>query len=172
MWQVIRPDRVSFFYNAYGILLKTQDRYRNTILFGLQVAPGTPCDSAHPAQCTEVADVTDQGGRSFHLDYYTSDDYVTGKVSGHVSDIKDHSGHMLTFTYYGNANLRSVKEIGGGSNADGTALQDRTWMFNYTDKQGSPFCTDAGVTTQQQPTACSRLNPDPNNYTGALVQRR
>ena len=149
MFKVTRPDRVSYTYNPYGYPLAVTDRHGNTLTYTLP-APADDNSNA-PDHYTQIASVSDAGGRSFTLTYWTKHgDGAEEAVVGKVKRIADHSGHGLDFSYYDDGNLLSLTEE-GGSNADRTPLAARTWAFTYTDSNGQPAI----------PAQAKRWAPDP-----------
>src|SRR5574341_92799 len=98
-----------------------------------------------------VTAVTDAGLRAFTVVYYTRADAKKPQVRGKIRRITDHSGHALDFDYYQDGNLLRITQR-GGTNADGTFLADRSFVFTYTDDTGeAPAIANLG----------DRLDPDP-----------
>jgi len=137
MWKLTRPDRVSFTYNSYGYPLKVQDRYGNALTYTLEAPAAITSPAA--GDYSQISDVTDAKLAKFHLDYFASSDGVATKVIGKVKDIQDHSGHTLAFNYYDDGNLMSLVEKGGTTAA--STVPDRTWVFTYTELNGSAAIT-------------------------------
>ncbi len=157
-WAFTRPDRVTFFYNQAGYPTYVTDRYGNTITFVLTaVQPGD--DPGGPK--FKVTSVTDAGGRSYTIAYFVKADSVKSRVRGKVKSITDHSGHALNFSYYDDGNLLRLTER-GGTNADGTSLADRSWVFTYTTSSGGASgCNTAICDAPAISSAIARINPDP-----------
>ncbi len=155
-WALTRPDRVTFYFNHDGYPTFVTDRNGNTISFTLTpVAPGD--DPGGPKfHVTKVTDAAGQGAspapnRSFDIAYFTKATARKPQIRGKISRITDHLGHAVDFAYYYDGNLLSITEK-GGSNADGTPLADRSWIFTYTTSNG------AGPAI---PLAADRVDPDP-----------
>jgi RHS repeat-associated protein len=68
-------------------------------------------------------------------------------VRGKIKSIVDHEGHEVDFSYYDDGNLLRLTEP-GGTNADGSPLAARSWVFTYTTSSGQPSIADP-------------INPDP-----------
>src|SRR5262249_35976215 len=98
-----------------------------------------------------VTKVTDAGGRSFTIGYFTKATARKPQIRGQVSSITDHVGQQLTFAYYDDGNLLSIAEQ-GGHNADGSFLASRSVGLTYTTSDGSGPAI---------PNAADRVNPDP-----------
>jgi RHS repeat-associated protein len=155
-WALTRPDRVTFYFNSDGYPTFVTDRNGNTISFTLSpVAPGD--DPGGPKfHVTAVTDAAGQGftpapNRSFNITYFTKATARKPQIRGKISRITDHLNHAIDFAYYDDGNLLSITER-GGSNADGTALADRRWVFTYTTSDGSGPAI---------PLPANRVNPDP-----------
>ena len=155
-WALTRPDRVTFYFNAAGYPTLVSDRNGNTISFTLTaVEPGD--DPGGPKfHVTRVTDAAGQGAspapnRSFDITYFTKATARKPQIRGKISRISDHLGHAVEFAYYDDGNLLSITEK-GGTNADGTNLADRSWIFTYTTSDGSgPAIPDPAL----------RVTPDP-----------
>jgi RHS repeat-associated protein len=147
-WALTRPDRVTFWYNAQGFPTFVTDKNGNTITYTLSaVQPGD--DPGGPR--FHVTQVTDAGGRSFNVAYFTKQTARKPQIRGKVALITDHVGHEWDFSYYDDGNLLALTEQ-GGFNADGTTLAGRSVIFTYTTSDGSgPAITNAA----------DRVNPDP-----------
>jgi RHS repeat-associated protein len=163
-WAFTRPDRVTFFYDQQGFPTAVSDRNGNTISFTLSaVQPGD--DPGGPKfHVTQVTDAAGQGSspapnRSFNVTYFTKATARKPQIRGKIASITDHlfdpqhpeRGHQLSFAYYDDGNLLSVTEQ-GGSNADGSPLASRSWIFTYTTSDGSAAAI---------PNAADRVSPDP-----------
>jgi YD repeat-containing protein len=147
-WALTRPDKVTFFFDTDGYPTAVTDRNNNTLAFTLtDVAPGD--DPGGPKK--HVTAVTDAGRRAFTVVYYTKADAKKPQVRGKVKRITDHSGHALDFDYYEDGNLLRITQR-GGTNADGTFLADRAFVFTYTDNTGEAPAI---------PNIANRLDPDP-----------
>lgn len=146
-WALTRPDRVTFYYDQDGFPTSVSDASGNTIAFTESaIAPGD--DPGGPKE--HVTKVTDAGGRSFTISYYTKADAKKPQIRGKVQDITDHVGRTLHFDYYFDGNLLRITQR-GGTNADGTYLADRSWVFTYTTSAGGgPAISDPNA----------RVNPD------------
>jgi RHS repeat-associated protein len=156
-WALTRPDRVTFFYNQDGYPTFVTDRFGNTLTYTLTaVQPGD--DPGGPK--FHITSVQDAGGRSYTISYFVKADSVKSHVRGKIKSISDHSGHALNFAYYDDGNLLRLTER-GGTNADGTALADRSWVFTYTTPSGGVSGCSANCDAPAIPTASARINPDP-----------
>lgn len=143
-----RPDRVTFYYNADGYPTKVVDGNGNALTFTLEAVPPGE-DPGGPK--VRVTNVTDAGGRAFTITYYTRGEAPKPHVRGKIRTIADHTGSLLLFDYYEDGNLLRITQR-GGSNADGTALADRTFVFTYTTSDGSgPAITDGAARTNPNP---------------------
>jgi RHS repeat-associated protein len=155
-WAITRPDRTTFYFNSAGYPTFVTDKNGNTISFTLTaVQPGD--DPGGPKfHITTVTDAAGQGSspapnRSFAINYFSKATARKPQIRGKVASITDHLGHELDFSYYDDGNLLSLTEL-GGTNADGSPLANRSWIFTYTTSDGSgPAIPD--------PT--QRVNPDP-----------
>src|SRR5262249_6983792 len=91
------------------------------------------------------------------INYFTKQTAKKPQIRGKIASITDHlfdpnkRGHQLLFNYFDDGNLVSITEQ-GGSNADGSALADRSVIFTYTTSDGSGPAI---------PNAADRVNPDP-----------
>ncbi|MGH2755947.1 MAG: polymorphic toxin-type HINT domain-containing protein, partial [Actinomycetota bacterium] len=74
------------------------------------------------------------------------------QIRGNIKTITDHNGSELRFTYYEDGNLLRLTQA-GGTNADGSPLANRSFVFTYT----TPTGDDAAITL-----ASERQNPDPH----------
>jgi RHS repeat-associated protein len=143
-WAFTRPDRVTFFYNQAGFPTFVTDRNGNTLTF--TVSPIQPSDDPGNLRF-HVTAVTDAGGRTVNIAYYTHADAPRPRVRGLVKSITDHDkspgvrGHELDFVYNDDGNLARIVQQ-GGSNADGSFLADRGWQFAYTTPDGSGPATN------------------------------
>jgi RHS repeat-associated protein len=147
-WALTRPDRATFFYDKDGYATSAVDANANATTF-TETAIAPDDDPDYSKQ--HVTKVTDAGGRSFTISYYTKSDSRKPQIRGKVKDITDHLGRTLHFDYYFDGNLLRLTQR-GGTNADGTFLADRSWVFTYTTSSGSgPAITDPNA----------RANPDP-----------
>ncbi len=125
-WALTRPDRVTFYYDDKGFPLSVVDKNANKLRFLYEDYPSEPPGNKR------LKEVVDQGGRSFQLAYYES-----GTSNKRLKQITDHSGHKLEFSYGEHGKhvfLEEIKEL-GGTNADGSPLQDRTFQFGYDDRE-------------------------------------
>lgn len=155
-WALTRSDRVTFWYNSAGFPTFVTDKNGNTLSLTLSaVQPGD--DPGGPKfHVTQVTDAAGQGAnpapnRSFNITYFTKQTARKAQIRGKVASITDHLGHQLSFGYYDDGNLLSITEQ-GGSNADGSFLASRSWVFTYTTSDGSGPAISG---------AADRVNPDP-----------
>jgi RHS repeat-associated protein len=155
-WAITRPDRVTFWYNSSGFPTFVTDKNGNTLSFTLSaVQPGD--DPGGPKfHVTQVTDAAGQGSnpapnRSFNINYFTKATARKPQIRGKIASITDHLNHEFDFSYYDDGNLLSITEQ-GGSNADGSFLASRSWIFTYTTSDGSGPAI---------PNASDRVNPDP-----------
>jgi YD repeat-containing protein len=163
-WAITRPDRVTFFYDSLGFPTAVVDKNGNTISFTLTaVQPGD--DPGGPKyHVTQVTDAAGQGSspapnRSFNIAYFTKATARKPDIRGKIASITDHlfdaskpgQGIEFSFSYYDDGNLLRITE-GGGHNADGSFLADRSVVFTYTTSDGSGPAI---------PNASDRVNPDP-----------
>lgn len=147
-WALTRPDRVTFFYDQDGFPTSVVDSNGNTITdTESAIAPGDDPGGAKK----HITSVTDQAGRRFGISYYTKADAKRPQIRGKVEDVTDHMGRDLHFDYYFDGNLLRITQR-GGTNADGTYLADRSWVFTYTTSDGSGPAI---------PATSARVNPDP-----------
>jgi RHS repeat-associated protein len=147
-WALTRPDKTTFFYNADGYPTSVEDRNGNRITFTLQQTPPAE-DPGGPK--FRVTTVTDAGGRAFTLTYWSKAEAKKAHIRGKVKRIADHTGSALDFDYYEDGNLLRLTQR-GGTNADGSFLADRSFVFTYTDSPGNGPAI---------PLAADRVNPDP-----------
>jgi RHS repeat-associated protein len=131
-WALTRPDRTTFFYDTEGWPTSVEDANGNRITFTIQrIPPGE--DPGGPRY--RITKVTDAGGRSFDLGYYSKADADAAHVRGKVKRIADHTGSALDFEYYDDGNLRRL--VQRGATNDGIPAPDRAWVFTYTTSDGS-----------------------------------
>ncbi len=166
-WAFTRPDRVTFFYDAAGFPRSVVDKNGNAITFtychldppvdSTSCMDGTKPDEDPGGPKKRIISVTDPGGRSFLIDYYLKSEAKKPQIRGNIETITDHEGHRLRFDYYDDGNLLRMTQV-GGTNADGSFLADRSWVFTYT------------VEGDDTPAASDLLNPDPHtpNQSGRI----
>ena len=147
-WALTRPDKVTFFFDVDGFPTMVEDRNGNRITYTLQDTPAGE-DPGGPKK--RITAVTDAGGRSFTIAYWSKDEAKKAHVRGKFKRIADHTGSALDFHYYDDGNLLRLTQR-GGTNAGGTFLADRSLVFTYTTSDG------AGPAI---PTAADRVDPDP-----------
>jgi RHS repeat-associated protein len=147
-WALTRPDRVTYFYNQEGFPTFVSDKNGNSLAFTLYQPPTSDNPGGPKYQITKV---TDAGGRAYTINYFIKATAKKPQVRGKISSIFDHSGHELDFAYYEDGNLLSITQK-GGTNADGSVLADRHFVFTYTTSDGSGPAI---------PSASARVNPDP-----------
>lgn len=146
-WALTRPDRITFYYDQSGYPTSVVDANGNTLAFTESaVAPAD--DPGGPR--FKITKVTDAGGRSFDIAYFTKADAKKPQIRGKVKSITDHAGRTLLFDYYFDGNLLRITQK-GGTNADGSFLADRSFVFTYTTSDGSGPAI---------PLASDRVNPD------------
>jgi RHS repeat-associated protein len=155
-WALTRPDRVTFFYDDQGFPTFVKDRNGNEIKFTLETTPPAEDPGGPKKRITQITDAAGLGGspapnRVFTIDYYSKAEAKKPQVRGNIEKIIDHNGSVLLFEYYEDGNLLRITQK-GGTNADGTALSDRSFVFTYTTSSGSgPAIADPA----------NRVNPDP-----------
>jgi RHS repeat-associated protein len=159
-WAFTRPDGTTFYYDSLGYPTATVDLNGNTVTYTLTQVPTTDPGSHGAYHITAVTDQAGQGttpapNRSINITYYSKSDNVKPQVRGNVKAIAEHDGRELDFTYYEDGNLLSITEK-GGTNADGSVLASRSWVFTYTTSSGSGPAI--GTATNGDAT---RESPDP-----------
>src|SRR5262249_55149079 len=132
-WALTRPDRVTFYFNHDGFPTFVTDKNGNTLSFNLAPVccgddPGGP-----KFHVTQVTDAAGQGSnpaanRSFNITYFDHSTAKKPKIRGKIASITDHLGHEFDFTYYEDGDLLRLTER-GGTNADGSFLANRSWVF-------------------------------------------
>ncbi len=132
-WALSRPDHVTFYYNHGGWPTSVADANGNTISF-TETAPPQGEDPGGPPW--RITQVTDPGERAITVSYYTKAQTDNARQRGRIADITDHLGHVLHFDYYHDGNLLRITQR-GGTNADGSFLADRSWVFTYLTANGS-----------------------------------
>jgi RHS repeat-associated protein len=147
-WALTRPDKVTFYFDVDGFPMSVQDRNGNKISFTLEDTPPGE-DPGGPKK--RITKVTDAGGRSFLIDYWSKDEAKKAHVRGNIQMISDHSGSRLDFDYYDDGNLLRLTQR-GGTTASGEFLPDRSFVFTYTTSNG------AGPAI---PLLADRVNPEP-----------
>jgi RHS repeat-associated protein len=147
-WELVKPDRTKFVFNAAGFPTSVEDANGNALTFTL-ATPAAGEDAYGLAR--RVTSVTDAGGRDFTLAYYSRAETPTPALRGKLERLTDHVGHALKFTYYEDGNLRSIREKGGIGD-DGVPTPDREVVFTYTTPDG------AGPAIAS---FANRQNPDP-----------
>src|SRR4029453_14293598 len=125
-----------------------EDRNGNRITYTVDDTPSGD-DPGGPKK--RITAVTDAGGRSFTIDYWSKAEAKKAHVRGKIQTIVDHSGSKLHFDYYDDGNLLRLTQA-GGTNADGSFLADRSLVFTYTPSSGDGPAI---------PAAADRVNPDP-----------
>ncbi len=146
-WAFTRPDRVTFYYDADGYPTSVEDANGNRLTYTLQDTPPAE-DPGGPKR--RVTRVTDAGGRSYDIAYYSKDDAKKPQIRGKIRRITDHTGSAVDFEYYEDGNLLRLIQR-GGAGADGSFLPDRAFVFTYTTSNGEGPAL----------TAAERINPDP-----------
>lgn len=147
-WKLVRPDKVTFYFDADGYPKSVEDRNGNKLTFTVTDTPPGE-DPGGPKK--RITKVTDPGGRDFTLDYYSKDEAKRAHVRGNIQRITDHSGSALEFDYYDDGNLLRLTQV-GGTKANGEHLPDRSFVFTYTTSSG-----DAAAI----PAAADRVDPNP-----------
>jgi YD repeat-containing protein len=147
-WALTRPDKVTFYFDVDGFPLSVQDRNGNKISFTFEDTPAGE-DPGGPKK--RITKVTDAGGRSFTIDYWSKAEAKKAHVRGNIQTIADHDGSRLDFDYYDDGNLLRLTQR-GGTKATGEFLADRSFVFTYTTSNG------AGPAI---PLLADRANPDP-----------
>ncbi|HST47873.1 DNRLRE domain-containing protein [Jatrophihabitans sp.] len=147
-WAFSRPDRVTFYYDADGYPTSVEDANGNRITYTLERIP--PGEDGGPVK-KRITAVTDPGGRSYQLAYWSKAEVKKAQVRGELKRLTDHSGSAWDFDYYDDGNLRVITQR-GGTKADGSALADRRFVFTYTTSNGdAPAISDPAL----------RVDPDP-----------
>jgi RHS repeat-associated protein len=155
-WALTRPDRVTFFYDDEGFPTFVRDKNGNELKFTLETTPPGEDPGGPKKRITRITDAAGLGGtpapnRFFTIDYYSKAEAKKPQVRGNIEKIIDHNGSILLFEYYEDGNLLRITQK-GGTNADGTALSDRSFVFTYTTSSGAgPAIADPA----------NRVNPDP-----------
>jgi RHS repeat-associated protein len=147
-WALSRPDHVTFYYNYAGWPTSVADKNGNTVTFTETATPPGEDPGGPPWRITQV---TDPGGRAVTVSYYTKAQTDNAHQRGRIADISDHLGHVLHFDYYDDGNLLRITQR-GGTNADGSFLADRSWVFTYLTSNGSGPAI---------PNPADRISPDP-----------
>ncbi|MDQ3981342.1 MAG: Ig-like domain-containing protein, partial [Actinomycetota bacterium] len=155
-WALTRPDRVTFFYDSEGYPTSVEDKNGNRISFTLEATPPGEDPGGPKKRITKITDAAGQGAtpapnRSFTIDYYSKAEAKKAHVRGRIESITDHNGSVLRFDYYDDGNLLRMTQK-GGTNADGTPLADRTFVFTYTTSDGAAAAL---------PDPAARVTPDP-----------
>ena len=156
-WALTRPDKVTFIFDGDGYPTMVEDRNGNRVTFVLEETPSGE-DPGGPKK--RITSVTDPGGRSFVIDYWSKDEIKKAHVRGKVQQIRDHSGSRLDFEYYDDGNLRKLIQR-GGLNANGTPLADRVFVFTYTTSNGAgpaiPDPVDRADPAEKVPNQSTRI---------------
>jgi RHS repeat-associated protein len=147
-WAITRPDRVTFFYDDQGFPTGVEDKNGNRLNFTLETVQ--PADDPGGVK-KRITYVTDAGGRSLSIDYFTQAEVKKPQMRGKIQSLSDHAGHKLVFDYYTDGNLLRITQVGGATPSGGT-LANRTWVFTYTTSDGSGPAI---------PLASDRIDPDP-----------
>jgi RHS repeat-associated protein len=147
-WALTRPDAVTFYFDDQGFPTSVEDRNGNRLTFLLEAIPAGE-DPGGPQK--RITRVTDAGGRSFIIDYWSKDEAKKAHVRGNIQRITDHTGSALDFDYYDDGNLLRLTQR-GGTTAGGQFLPDRSFVFTYTTSSGA----GAAITDP-----AARANPDP-----------
>jgi RHS repeat-associated protein len=153
-WALTKPDRVTFFYDTEGFPTSVEDKNGNRIAFTWETIPAGEDPGGVKRRITKVTDAAGLGAspapnRSFTIDYYSKAEAKKPQVRGKVEKIIDHTGSALVFDYYDDGNLLRLTQK-GGTNADGSFLADRSFVFTYTTPDGSAAAI---------PLASDRLDP-------------
>ena len=156
-WQVVKPDRTMFFYDAQGYPTRVEDQDGNALVMALQ--DPIPAGEDAYGLAKRVTSVTDAGGRAFTFAYYSKAETAAPALRGKLKSITDHVGHKVRFDYYDDGNLMRITEE-GGTNADGSYLPDRTLIANYVNTAG----TGAAIGT-----LAARKTPDPTTVQGTKL---
>ena len=147
-WAFTRPDKVTFYFDVDGFPTMVEDRNGNRITYTLENTPPGE-DPGGPKK--RITAVTDAGGRAFLIDYWSKDEAKKAHVRGKIQTITDHSGSRLDFDYYDDGNLLRITQR-GGTNANGTFLPDRSFVFTYMTSNGA---------NPAIPNPADRVNPEP-----------
>jgi RHS repeat-associated protein len=168
-WALTRPDRVTFFYDTDGYPTSVEDANGNRISFTLTDVPAGEDPGGPKKRITKITDAAGQGttpapSRSYTVEYYSKDEAKKARVRGKIRRITDHTGSALELDFYDDGNLLRLHQR-GGTNADGTALGDRTFVFTYTTSAGDgPAISD--------PDARANPNPKTANQSSRLFSVR
>ncbi|HYP23538.1 MAG TPA: DNRLRE domain-containing protein [Actinomycetota bacterium] len=163
-WALTKPDRTTFFYDSEGYPTSVEDRNGNKIVFTLETVPPGEDPGGFKKRITKVTDAAGAlnaaPNRSFNIDYYSKAEAHKPHVRGKIQTITDHDGSALDFEYYDDGNLLRLTQR-GGTNADGTALPSRTFVFTYTTSDGSgpaiPLAADRVNPASKTPNQSNRL---------------
>ncbi|MEP6468151.1 MAG: DNRLRE domain-containing protein [Chloroflexota bacterium] len=140
-WAITRPDRVTFFFDVEGFPTFVRDRNGNELQFVLETTPAGEDPGGPTKRVTEVRDNYRNGvlagdSKKFTITYYTKAEAKKPQVRGKIRSISDHNGSALRFDYYEDGNLLRITQA-GGTNADGSFLPDRSFVFTYTTSSGA-----------------------------------
>jgi RHS repeat-associated protein len=133
-WQIVKPDRTTYLFDAQGYPTRVQDGDGNALTIGLQ--DPVPAGEDAYGLGKRVTTVTDAGGRAFTIAYYSKAETATPPLRGKLKSISDHAGHRLRFDYYDDGNLMRLSEE-GGTNADDSYLAERALLATYTNPAGT-----------------------------------
>ena len=161
-WALTRPDRVTFFFDVDGYPTGVTDKNNNELHFTLtDVAPGDDPGGAkrRVTAVTDAAGADGYANRTFNLTYYLKADAKKPQIRGRVKTITDHTGSTLSFEYYDDGNLLRITQH-GGTNADGSPLANRTFVFTYTTPPGDGPAI---------PSAANRVDPDPKTNQSSRI---
>ncbi|MDQ3983259.1 MAG: Ig-like domain-containing protein [Actinomycetota bacterium] len=153
-WALTRPDRVTYFFDDGGFPTSVQDKNGNRIEFAWENVPPGEDPGGTKRRITTITDAAGLGAtpapnRKFTIDYYSKPEAKKPQIRGKIERITDHDGSALLFDYYDDGNLLRLTQK-GGTNADGSFLPDRTFVFTYTTPDGSGPAI---------PIAADRVNP-------------
>jgi len=132
-WAITRPDGVTYFFDSKGYPTSVADRNQNVVTYTLENVSSVDDPGGVKERITKV---TDAGGHSFTIAYFTKNEVKLPQIRGKVKTITDPRGNVLTFDYYADGNLRKIVQV-GGFNLDGTYVPDRSFVFTYTTSDGS-----------------------------------
>ena len=147
-WALTRPDMTTFYFDGDGYPKSVRDGNGEGLTFTLETTPPGE-DPLGPKK--RVTEVIGAGGRKHVIAYYAKAEAKQAHVRGKVKQITDPSGSRLTFDYYDDGNLLRITQR-GGLKADGQPLEDRRFVFTYTEQSsGDP----------RLPNGDDRVDPDP-----------
>jgi YD repeat-containing protein len=157
---ITRPDRVTFYFDCEGWPTQIADGNNNALTIVDVATPNNARTPQGPTRRVTSVYNTANANERFSIDYYlsTDTDVSTAHQRGRIKTITDHSGSVLSFTYYVDGNLRRITQQGGRGSSLFGAVPSRSWQFFYTNSSyTAPAVPGENGLYNAQSTAVARI---------------